>query len=298
MEETMKMKNGKYLLVLILILLFNVNYCFAETQIYDFYKQVDLVVGENIATVNQKQVTMDQAAYISGGRTMVPFRFLGESLGAKVSWEATTKQAKLSLSGVDVIVTVGSLNGLVNGEIVKMDVPAVNKDGRLFIPLRFVSENLGAMVNYYDETKEISIRYSDTSNWKTYEAPNNMTYKYPATWSIAPRKDDQYTIIVTSPNGSELITSYFDQKPEDLISELTDQFAEDGWKLETTFIADKKTIENGYEIVFSQCEKDGSHSFAHVYVDPLGTGSNVGACITTEEADEMDCLILYQIMAS
>ncbi|WP_312651545.1 copper amine oxidase N-terminal domain-containing protein [Aminipila sp.] len=294
----MKMKNGKYLLALILILLFNVNYCFAETQIYDFYKQVNLVVGENIATVNQKVVTMDQAAYLNGGRTMVPFRFLGESLGAKVSWDASTKQAKLSLSGVDVTVTVGSLNGLVDGKIVKMDVPAVNKGGRLFIPLRFVSENLGAIVNYYDETNEISIRYSDTSNWKTYEASNNMTYKYPATWSIGPTKDDQYTISVKSPNGSELITSYDDRKPKDLISEFKDLFSVDGWKLETTLLDDESNIDNGYELVFSMQEKNGSYSYIHVFVDVLGTGSNIGICKTTEETDEMDCLIFYQIMAS
>lgn len=65
-----------------LILLLNVNYCFAETQIYDFYKEVNLVVGDKIATVNSKSVTMEQAAYVNNGRTMVPFRFLGESLGA------------------------------------------------------------------------------------------------------------------------------------------------------------------------------------------------------------------------
>lgn len=294
----MKIKNGKYLLALILILLFNVNYCFAETQIYDFYKEVTIVIGENVATVNHKTVIMDQAAYINGGRAMVPFRFLGESLGAKVSWDNTTKQAKLSLSGVDVTVTVGSLNGLVNGEIVKMDVPAVNKDGRLFIPLRFVSENLGANVNYFYETNEISIRYSDTSNWKTYEAPNNMTYKYPATWSIAPLTDDKYTIDVKSPNGSELITYYDDRKPKDLISELKDELSGDGWNLDDTFIDDGNNIDNGYELIFSQREKDGSYSYAHVFVDVLGTGSNVGVCITTQETDDMDCLIFYQIMAS
>lgn len=294
----MNIKKCKYLLAIVLILLFNANYCFAETQIYDFYKEVNLVIGENIATVNTKPVTMDQVAYVSGGRTMVPFRFLGESLGAKVSWDAATKQAKLSLSGVDVMVTVGSLNGLVNGQIVKMDVPAVNKEGRLFIPLRFVSENLGALVNYDDETKGISIRYADTSNWKTFKAPNELTYKYPATWSIAPHEDDQYTVKIKSPNGSELITYCDDKKPKELMLELNKEFTEVGWKLENTFIDDENNADSGYELVFSQKEKDGSSSSIHIFVDPFGTGSNIGICRTSEDNEAMDCFVFYEIVAS
>ncbi len=292
------MKICKLALALILILLLNVNYCFAEPQVYDFYKDVNLVVGGNTATVNNKSVTMEQAAYASGGRTMVPFRFLGESLGANVSWDAATKQAKLSLSGVDVIVTVDSLNGLVNGEIVKMDVPAVSKEGRLFIPLRFVSENLGAAVGYDSETKKITIRYADTSNWKTYEAPNNLTYKCPATWSIAPSKDDKNTIQVISPNGSELLTYYYDKKPGAIISELKEVYAENGWTLDNTFIDDGTNADNGYELVFSMKEKDGSYSYVRVFVDALRTGSNVGETTVTQDADEMDSYIFYLIMAS
>lgn len=294
----MIIKICKLPLALILILLLNVNYCFAETQIYDFYKDVNLIVGGNIATVNNKSVTMEQAAYVNGGRTMVPFRFLGESLGANVTWDAVTKQARLSLSDVEVTVTVDSLNGLVNGEIVKMDVPAVNKGGRLFIPLRFVSENLGALVSYDSETKEITIRYADDSNWKTYEAPNNLTYKYPSTWSIAPSKDDENTIEIISPNGSSLLTYYYDKKPGDLISELKDVYSESGWNLDNTFIDDGTNVDNGYELVFSMKEKDGSYSYVHVFVDTFGTGSNVGESRATQDVDDMDSYIFYQIMAS
>ena len=292
----MIMKIFKLPLALILILLLNVNYCFAETQIYDFYKDINLVVGGTVATVNNKSVTMDQA-YVNGGRTMVPFRFLGESLGANVSWDAANKHAKLSLSGVEVTVTVDSLNGMVNGEIVKMDVPAVNKGGRLFIPLRFVSENLGALVGYDSETKEITIRYADTSNWKTFEAPNNLTYKYPATWSMAPLKDDENTIQVISPNGSELLTFYDDKKPGDLISELKELYS-GGWNLDNTFIDDGTNLDNGYELVFSMEERYGGYPYIHVFVDAFGTGSNIGQGRTNQDADEMDSYIFYQIMTS
>ena len=292
------MKICKLVLALILILLLNVNYCFAETQTYDFYKDVNLVVGENAATVNSKLVTMDQAAYVNGGRTMVPFRFLGESLGATVTWDAATKQAKLSLSGTDVTITLDSLNGLVNGEIVKMDVPAVSKAGRLFIPLRFVSENLGATVGYDSGTKEITIRYADTSNWKTYEAPNNLTYKYPADWSITPSKDDENTIQVTSPNGSKLSTYYYDKKPGDLLSELKKIYSENGWDLDNTFIDDGTNVDNGYELVFSMKEKNGSYSYARVFVDSFNAGSNVGEANVAQDVNEMDSYIFYLIMAS
>lgn len=54
--------------------------------------KLSLTIGETEATVNGQTVTLDQGAMLSdNGRTMVPVRFIAESVGAKVDWEDTTQ---------------------------------------------------------------------------------------------------------------------------------------------------------------------------------------------------------------
>lgn len=47
---------------------------------------VEVRLGSNLAMVNGRSVTLDEPARLVGGRTMVPLRFVAESLGAKVSY--------------------------------------------------------------------------------------------------------------------------------------------------------------------------------------------------------------------
>jgi len=49
-------------------------------------KTIILPVGQVNATVDGKTVTLDQPAMIIDNSTFVPLRFVGEALGAKVSW--------------------------------------------------------------------------------------------------------------------------------------------------------------------------------------------------------------------
>jgi len=49
---------------------------------------VTLKVGATTATVNGTSVTLAQPAQITNGRALVPTRFVGEALGAKVEWDA------------------------------------------------------------------------------------------------------------------------------------------------------------------------------------------------------------------
>jgi hypothetical protein len=61
----------------------------AETQTVKVNRgdtDITLIVGLNKAKVNDNTVTMDTKAVIKGQRTMVPLRFIGESLNAKVEW--------------------------------------------------------------------------------------------------------------------------------------------------------------------------------------------------------------------
>jgi hypothetical protein len=58
-----------------------------------------LPLGSRIATVNGREVTLDVPARTMGGSTMVPLRFIGEALGARVSWENPTQTVYIETEG-------------------------------------------------------------------------------------------------------------------------------------------------------------------------------------------------------
>jgi len=50
-----------------------------------------LKIGSNVATVNGQDITLDVPSRIINGRTLVPARFIAESLGATVGWKQATR---------------------------------------------------------------------------------------------------------------------------------------------------------------------------------------------------------------
>ncbi|MBE7047613.1 MAG: hypothetical protein E7396_09455 [Ruminococcaceae bacterium] len=59
---------------------------------------VVLTIGNAAAKVNDKEVTLDVPAMIVSDRTMVPVRFISESLGCNVGWDDATKTVIISTS--------------------------------------------------------------------------------------------------------------------------------------------------------------------------------------------------------
>jgi hypothetical protein len=56
---------------------------------------IALRIGSVVATVNCEDRTLDVPAQIMNGRTMVPLRFIGEILGAVVTWDQQTRTAEV-----------------------------------------------------------------------------------------------------------------------------------------------------------------------------------------------------------
>lgn len=57
---------------------------------------IQLRIGDRSATVNGQPVTLDVPAMVVGGSTMVPLRFMGESLGADVRWDTSTSTVAIN----------------------------------------------------------------------------------------------------------------------------------------------------------------------------------------------------------
>ncbi|HEY8449746.1 MAG TPA: copper amine oxidase N-terminal domain-containing protein, partial [Bacillota bacterium] len=107
---------------------------------------VELVAGSPRALVNGVEVRLDAPPFIQQGRLLVPLRFLGETLGASVRWDAG--RIELHMPGRSVILHVGRKEAIVDGTPVPLDVPPVVTSGRTMVPLRFVAETFAIPVNY------------------------------------------------------------------------------------------------------------------------------------------------------
>ena|GEM_PF-6811561 len=60
--------------------------------------EIQLQVNSSIALKNNSQVTLDTAPQMISGKTMVPLRFIGESLGAEVIWDGSVARLRPSSS--------------------------------------------------------------------------------------------------------------------------------------------------------------------------------------------------------
>ncbi|MCR4442583.1 MAG: stalk domain-containing protein [Peptococcaceae bacterium] len=109
---------------------------------------VVLYTGSSSAFVNNAVKTLDASPVVKNSRTLVPVRFIAESLGARVDYDAETKTVTVGYSDRTVKMVLGSRQITVNGRQSTLDVPAESLENRTFIPLRALTEALGKKVFY------------------------------------------------------------------------------------------------------------------------------------------------------
>lgn len=113
-------------------------------------KVIKLQIGSRIVNVDNEAVIYDTAPVIRNDRTLVPIRIVTETLGGKVDWNGVTKEVTLNIDGKEIKMTVGKT-------LEKYGVAPVIIDGRTFVPVRFVADELGATVAWDNATKTVTI---------------------------------------------------------------------------------------------------------------------------------------------
>ena len=108
---------------------------------------VSMTIGSNDFVINNNIVTVpDAAPYIANDRTYVPFRALGEALGAKVVWDNDARTVTYTLGDTEIVMTIGDTTYTINGVEKSMDVAPEITGDRTYVPVRFVAEGLGFKV--------------------------------------------------------------------------------------------------------------------------------------------------------
>ncbi len=123
-----------------------------------------LTINQTTSMLNGESVTLLSAPYISTSwRTMVPFRVMGEAIGAEIGWDGNTRTASFTMGDISIKLMVNSSKATVikNGvaKTVALDAPAVIVNSSLMVPFRFIAENFGASVSWNNDTKTATMVY-------------------------------------------------------------------------------------------------------------------------------------------
>lgn len=121
-----------------------------DNNVAEKSKVIKLQIGSRIVNVDNEAVIYDAAPVIRNDRTLVPIRIVTETLGGKVDWNGVTKEVTLNIDGKEIKMTIGKT-------LEKYGVAPVIIDGRTFVPVRFVADELGATVAWDDATKTVTI---------------------------------------------------------------------------------------------------------------------------------------------
>ncbi len=99
------------------------------------------------------------AALVKGGTVLIPLRSMFEQMGASVSYDAGSKTVTVSKPGSEVKVTVGKPEVVINGESRPLDVAPMLYQGNVLVPVRVISEGMGAYVQWVPDKQVVVVRY-------------------------------------------------------------------------------------------------------------------------------------------
>lgn len=126
---------------------------FPKEEIHEKLSSVDKYI-----MVNETILGFENPPVVEKDRMIVPMRFLFEMLGAEVLWNDETKTATAFANGNSVAFSINSSVAVVNGVPVPMEISARLINDKTMVPLRFLSEKLGYIVEWDEKNNTAVIK--------------------------------------------------------------------------------------------------------------------------------------------
>ena len=105
--------------------------------------------------VNGQTMSFDQPPIIQSGRVFVPMRAIFQQLGASVVY--SNGQINATGRGRTISLTIGSTQAVIDGQSTTLDVAPFIVGDRTLVPLRFIAQSLGSIVNWNDSNETVTI---------------------------------------------------------------------------------------------------------------------------------------------
>lgn len=128
-----------------------------------FCLQASPVVADDRITVIHNGEELDwftDPPTIINGRTMIPYRYVLETLGADIEWNEDLMKITATKDDTTIEITIGSNILYKNGSAIRLDSPATIINDRAFVPVRAVAESFDCRVEWDGVTRTVYI-YSD-----------------------------------------------------------------------------------------------------------------------------------------
>ncbi|MEC0091316.1 copper amine oxidase N-terminal domain-containing protein [Paenibacillus macquariensis] len=124
--------------------------------------------------VEDKEIQSTVAPILEQGRVLVPIRVVAESLGAKVTWDQKMNTVTIRKWSESVILTLGkktvSRDGKPNESgVIDLDVSVQKENNRIYVPLRFLSQQYGYIVDWNGKSITIKSPLSNKERMTLYE---------------------------------------------------------------------------------------------------------------------------------
>ncbi len=169
------------------------------------------VYGEmplRIVVNNDRLFFPDAQPFIdSNGRTQTPARFIGEKLGATVTWDGTAQKATFVKGGNKLILYIGKKEYELDGKKLQMDTAALLQEGRTFVPARYVAEAFGATVRWDSVIRTVYID-TNVSVVPTPQATKDPVYGWIKVETNV--VDVEYSISITWDPNTEILNARYD----------------------------------------------------------------------------------------
>jgi len=169
-------------------------------------KIIELIIGSNIAYVNDEQKELDTAPEIINGRTLLPIRFISENLGYNVDWNANEQIITIENTSI-ALSEEAALNNQLE-ETGKTIVVYFSNTGTTEKAANYISEELNADIfkikavepytsedlNYSNSSSRANIEQNDTNarpeienKIENIEQFDVVYLGYPIWWGQAPK---------------------------------------------------------------------------------------------------------------
>jgi hypothetical protein len=168
----------------------------------------------------------DQQPIIVNDRTLVPVRFIAESLGYDVDWNPDDNSAVID--GGKIVLYIGTNKAKIKGKSVTLDVASTLINDRTMVPLRVIAEALDCTVDWFGtnqmvlvnkrsvDGKEMSVfeRYKQSDLFWNYSTPQTEYLVWKADYTALEQASDPSAYhswwIETTIDKSTLLNEEFD----------------------------------------------------------------------------------------
>lgn len=129
----------------------------------DYIDEIILKIGEPEITVNGKTEALDVEPEIIDDSTMLPIRAVVEAMGGTAGYDESTAEVTVSKGNTTLTMKSGTekigvnVGGGATSKTVSAPTKIISKNGRTFIPVRVVTEQLGSTVSWDGNTRSVTI---------------------------------------------------------------------------------------------------------------------------------------------